>query len=325
MRRREFVTLLGGAAAAWPVAARAQQPMPVIGFLNQGLAKSGAYLAAAFRKGLNELGYVEGQNLTIEYRWAEGNYSQLPALAADLVNRKVAGLAVAFLPATLAAKAATSTIPICFVTGVDPVKEGLVASLNQPGGNVTGVAFLASVLGAKRLGLLHDLLPAAGVFAVLVNPANPSAEVVSKDLQAAARTLGKQVLVLGASTQQELDGQLAALIQHRVDALIVAPDAFFDSQRDRIVMLVASHAIPTMYERRETAVAGGLMSYGANVADAFHQAGVYTGRILKGERPVDLPVLQPTRLEFVINLKTAKALGLTIPPGLLAIADEVIE
>jgi putative ABC transport system substrate-binding protein len=325
LKRREFISLLGG-AAAWPLAARAQQSaMPVVGFLNQGLAKPSAYLAAAFRKGLNDVGYVEGQNLAIEYRWAEGNYSQLPALAADLVNRKMAGLAVAFLPAALAAKAATSTIPICFVTGVDPVKEGLVASLNRPGGNVTGVAFLASVLGAKRLGLLHDLLPAAGVFAVLVNPTNPSAEVVSKDLQGAARTLGKQVLVLGASTQHELEGQLAALVQRRVDALIVAPDAFFDSQRDRIVTVVARHAIPTIYERRETAVAGGLMSYGANVADAFHQAGIYIGRILKGERPVDLPVLQPTRLEFVINLTTARTLDLTIPPGLLAIADEVIE
>jgi putative ABC transport system substrate-binding protein len=326
MRRRNFIAGVAGLAAAWPLAGGAQQTaLPVIGFLNQGLVKSGAYLAAAFRKGLNEVGYVEGQNLAIEYRWAEGDYSQLPALAADLVNRRVAGLAVAFLPAALAAKAATSTIPICFVTGVDPVKEGLVAKLNQPGGNVTGVAFLASVLGAKRLGLLHDLLPAAGVFAVLVNPANPSGEVVSKDLQGAARILGKQVLVFGASTQDELDRQLAALVQRRVDALIVAPDAFFDSQRDRIVMVVARHAIPTMYERRETAVAGGLMSYGANVADAFHQAGVYTGRMLKGERPVELPVLQPTRLEFVINLTTAKALGLTIPPGLLAIADEVIE
>jgi putative ABC transport system substrate-binding protein len=325
VKRREVIALLGS-AAAWPLVARAQQSaMPVIGFLNQGLAKPSAYLAAAFRKGLNELGYVERQNLAIEYRWAEGDYTQLPALAADLVNRKVAGLAVAFLPAALAAKAVTSTIPICFVTGVDPVKEGLVASLNQPGGNVTGVAFLASVLGAKRLGLLHDLLPTADVFAVLVNPANPSAEVVSEDLKWAARTLGKQVLVFGASTQHELDGQLAALVQRRVDALIVAPDAFFDSQRDRIVTVVAHRAIPTMYERRETAVAGGLMSYGANVADAFHQAGIYTGRILRGERPADLPILQPTKLEFVINLTTAKALGLTIPPGLLAIADEIIE
>jgi putative ABC transport system substrate-binding protein len=324
LKRRDFISVLGG-VVAWPLAARAQQPMPVIGFLNQGLAKSGAYLAAAFRKGLNEVGYVEGQNVAIEYRWAEGDYGQLPGLAADLVKRKVAGLVVAFFPAALAAKTATSTIPICFVTGVDPVKEGLVASLNQPGGNVTGVAFLASVLGAKRLGLLHDLLPRADVFAVLVNPANPSAAVVSKDLQEAARTLGKQVLVVGASTQHELDRQLATLVQRRIDALIVAPDAFFDSERDHIVAVAARHAIPTMYERRETAVAGGLMSYGANVADAFQQAGVYTGRMLNGERPVDLPVLQPTKLEFVINLTTARTLGLTIPPGLLAIADEVVE
>ncbi len=299
--------------------------MPVVGFLNQGLVKPSAFLAGAFRKGLNEVGYVEGQNVTIEYRWAEGEYNRLPELAADLVKRKVAVLAAAFLPAALAAKAATSTIPICFVTGVDPVKEGLVASLNRPGGNVTGVAFFASLVGAKRLGILHDLLPAASIFAVLVNPANPSADVVSRDLLAAARSLGKQILVLAASTPHELDRELAILVQQRADALIVAPDAFFDSQRDQILALVAHHAIPTIYERRETAVAGGLMSYGASVADAYHQAGTYTGRILKGEKPADLPVLQPTKLEFVINLKTAKTLGLTFPPGLLAIVDEVIE
>jgi putative tryptophan/tyrosine transport system substrate-binding protein len=325
LKRRKFIVLLGGAAGAWPLAARAQQPMPVIGFLNQGFAKPSAYLGDAFRKGLGEFGYFEGQNVTIEYRWAEGDYARLPELVADLVNRKVDVLTSAFLPATLAAKSATSTIPICFVTGVDPVKERLVTSLNRPGGNITGVAFFSSVVGAKRLGILYDLLPAASIFAVLVNPGNPSAEVVSTDVSAAARTLGKQTLVLAASTPNELDREMVILVQQRADALIVAPDAFFDSQRDRIVSLVAHHAIPTIYERRETVLAGGLMSYEASVADAYHQAGIYTGRILKGERPGDLPVLQPTRLEVVINMKTAKSLGLTFPPGLLAIVDEVVE
>ena len=325
MRRREFITLLGG-TAAWPFATHAQQlAMPVIGFLNQGSAKPSAYLADAFRKGLGEVGYIEGQNVTIEYRWAEGDYARLPELVADLVNRKVAVLTPAFLPATLAAKSATSTIPICFVTGVDPVKEGLVTSLNRPGGNVTGVAFFSSLVVAKRLGILHDLLPTASIFALLVNPGNPSAEVVSKDVLAAARTLGKQILVLAASTPNELDREIVILVQQRADALIVAPDAFFDSQRDQILSLVAHHAIPTIHERRETVLAGGLMSYGASVADAYHQAGIYTGRILKGEKPADLPVLQPTKLEFVINMKTAKTLGLTFPAGLLAIVDEVIE
>ena len=234
-------------------------------------------------------------------------------------------IAAAFLPAALAAKAATSTIPICFVTGADPVKQGLVASLNRPGGNVTGVAFFSALVGAKRLGLLHDLMPAASIFAVLVNPTNPNAEAISKDLQSAAHTLGKQIVLLTASTEREIDRQFATLVQQRADALIVSPDAFFDSQREHIVTLVAHHAIPAIYERRESAVAGGLMSYGADVAEAYHQAGIYTGRILNGEKPADVPVMQPTKLEFVINLKTAKTLGLTFPPGLLAIADEVID
>ena len=326
MHRRDLITLLGCVTLARPLSARAQQPaIPVIGFLNQGSAKASAYLAAAFRKGLNEIGYVEGNNVAIEYRWAEGRYDQLSELAADLVSRKVTVLAAAFLPAALAAKAATSTIPICFVTGTDPVEQGLVVSLNRPGSTVTGVAFFSAMVGAKRLSLLHDLLPAAGTFAVLVNPANSNAEPISRDLLTAARTLGKQIIVLRASTQHEIDGQFASLVQKRADALIVSPDAFFDSQRDHIVALVARHAIPAIYERRESAAAGGLMSYGASVADAYHQAGIYTGRILKGEKPADLPVMQSTRLEFVINLTTAKTLGLTFPPGLLAIADEVVE
>src|SRR5262245_27090863 len=294
MRRRAFISLLGGAAAAWPLAARAQQTaMPVVGFLNQGSVQPSAYLVAAFRKGLKEIGFVEGYNVAIDYRWAESQYNQLPELAADLISRKVSVLAVAFPPAALAAKAATSTIPICFVTGADPVNQGLVQSLNRPGGNVT----------------------------LLVNSNNPNAEGLIKDLQAAGPTLGKQIIVLRASTEPEINGQFT----QQVRALIVAPDAFFDSQRDHIVQLVARQAIPAIYERREAAAAGGLMSYGANVADAYHQAGIYTGRILKGEKPADLPVMQPTKLEFVINLRTAKALDLTIPPGVLAIADEVIE
>ena len=296
-----------------------------IGFLNQGSAKASAYLAATFRKGLSEVGYVEGQNAAIEYRWAESQYNHLPELAVDLVSRKVAVIAAAFLPAALAAKAATSTIPICFVIGSDPVKMGLVSSLNRPGGNVTGVAFFSALVGAKRLGLSRELVPAASVFALLVNPTNPNVGIVSKDLQAAAQTLDLQIRVLHASTEREIDGAFEALVQQRVGALVVGPDAFFDSRIDQIVALAARHAIPAMYQRREAAVADGLMSYGASPTEAYHQAGIYTGRILKGAKPAELPVNQLTKFELVINLKVARTLGLTMPPGLISIVDDVIE
>ena len=324
-RRREFIAALGGAAVLVPLVARAQGAVPVIGFLNQGSAKASAYLVAEFRKGLNKVGYVEGQNVLVEYRWAESQYNQLPELAADLVRRNVAVLAASFLPAALAAKAATSTIPICFIIGSDPVKQGLVACLNRPGGNATGAAFFSALVGAKRLGLLRELVPGAGIFALLVNPTNPNVEIVSSELQAAARTLDLQIQILRASTEREIDGAFAALVQHRAGALVVGPDAFFDSRRDQIVALAAHHVIPAIYERRDVAMAGGLMSYGASPDQAYHQAGIYAGRILKGEKPADLPVMQSTKFELVLNLKTAKALGLTLPSGLLSIVDEVIE
>ena len=325
MRRREFITL-AVTAAAWPIAARAQQPaVPVIGFLNQGSADSSAYLAARFRKGLSEVGYVEGQNAAIEYRWAEGRYDQLPELAANLMDHKIAIIVAAFLPAALAAKAATSTIPICFIIGSDPVKMGLVSSLNRPGGNATGITFFSALVGAKRLSLLRELVPKASVFALLLNPTNPNAGIVSKDLQTAAQTLGLQIRVLNARTEREIDSAFATLAQQPVGALVVGPDAFFDSRANQIVALAARHGIPAMYERREVVAADGLMSYGASPVEAYHRAGVYTGRILKGEKPADLPVIQSDKFELVINLKTAKALGIALPSGLLSITDEVIE
>jgi putative ABC transport system substrate-binding protein len=323
MRRREFIGLVGCAAAAWPLAARAQQT--AIGYLDGGSPEANAHFVAAFRKGLSEIGYVEGQNVAFEFRWAEGRTERLPALAAELVRRQVAVIVASPIPAALAAKAATTTIPIVFLIGTDPVKLGLVASLARPGGNVTGVNFLNRETDAKRLGLLRDLVPQTTVIAVLRNPTRPDAADQLEDVQEAARTLGKQVLVLNASTGSEIDTGFATLAQQRADALVVVADAFISARRDHIVALAARLALPAIYSLREFAAAGGLMSYSASLTESFRQVGVYTGRILKGAKPADLPVTMPTRFELVINLKTAKTLGLTIPSGVLAIADEVIE
>lgn len=327
MRRRDFVSLLGGAAAAWPLAARAQQPaMPAIGFLNSISSGEGAYLVNAFRAGLREAGFAEGQNVTIEYRWAEGRYNRLPTLAAELVQAHVAAIAAAGGTLSgLAAKAATTTIPIVFTTGDDPVKTGLVANLNRPSGNVTGVVSLANQLGAKRLELLHQVVPKAEAIAVLLNPASPSTKAQLSDLQQAAATLAVKLYVLSASSERDIDQAFARLAQQRAAALILCVDPFFNGQRDQLVALAAKNAIPTIYFFRGFAAAGGLMSYAPSLVDSYRQTGVYIGSILKGAKPSELPVVQPTKFEFVINLKTAKALGLTIPPSILALADEVIE
>jgi putative ABC transport system substrate-binding protein len=328
MRRREFITLLGGAAAVWPLAARAQQPaMPVIGLLGSASLALWADRMRAFHKGLSETGYVVGRNVAIEYLWAEGRNDRLPALAADLVRRRVTVIvAPGSTPAALAAKAATSTIPIVFWVGGDPIELGLVASLNRPEGNVTGVTTLASEIGPKRLELLHELLPAATVFALLVNPTSPGLAVsATKDVQAATRALGVQLHVLYASTESEIDAAFVTLVQLRVGGLVIGNDAFFSSQFERLSALVIRHAVPTVYQFREFAAAGGLMSYGGSLTGAFHGAGVYTGRILQGEKPADLPIQQQTKVELIINLKTAKALGVTVPTALLVAADEVIE
>jgi putative ABC transport system substrate-binding protein len=324
MKRREFLTLLGG-TAAWPLAARAQQTMPVIGFLNSRGAGDDPHLLAAFRQGLKEAGFVEGQNLAIEYRWAEGQYDRLPALAADLVRRQVAVIAANGLAARTA-KAATTTIPIVFVAGFDPVEVGLVASLNQPGGNITGVSVLDVELGPKRLELLHELVPTANGMAVLVNPTDPArAETISRGLQAAASTLGLRLHVLHASTDHDFDTVFARLAQLQAGGLVIGGEPFFNSRSEQLGALTSRHAVPAIHELPEFAAAGGLMSYGGSLADAYRLVGVYTGRILNGEKPIDLPVQQYTKIELIINLKTARALGLTVPLALLTRADEVIE
>ena len=325
MKRREFITLLGG-AAAWPVVARAQQTaMPVIGFMNVSKREGRAGHLAEFRKGVSETGYLVGQNLMIEERWAEDREDRLPGLAADLVRRQVSLIAAAGTPAALAAKGATTTIPIVFETAGDPVKLGLVASLNRPGRNITGVSQLSSELVSKRLGLLHDLMPTAKIIGLLVNPADPRTETQIKDMQEAAQALGLQIRVVSASTEGEIDTAFARLSHLRVGALLVGASSLFSSRPERVVVLAARLGVPTIYQYREFAGAGGLISYGTSLNDAYRQAGVYAGRILKGEKPADLPVMRPTKFELVINLKTAKSLGLNIPSGVLAIADEVIE
>jgi len=325
--RREFIASLSGATLAWPLAARAQQPaLPMIAFLRTGSAGTNARNVAEFHKGLNEAGYVDGQNVKVEYHWLEGKYD-LPALVADLIRRRVAVIAtIGTVQAALAAKAATATIPIVFGEGDDPVRLGLVASLARPGGNATGINYFVDELAAKRLRLLHDLVPKAVRIAVLLNPANASsAEAASRDVQKAASTLGLQIQFLNASTIGEIDGAFATFERERPDALFVAPDAFFLSRRGQFATLTARDRIPAAYAVRELVEAGGLMSYGTDFRDAFHQVGVYTAKILKGEKPADLPVLQSTKFEFVINQQTARALGIEVPQAVLSIADDVIE
>jgi putative ABC transport system substrate-binding protein len=325
VNKREFITLLGS-AAAWPLAARAQQPgMPVIGFLDAASLETEVRGLAEFRKGLSEIGYVEGQNIMIEYRSAEGQADRLPALAADMVRRRVAVIVTVANNAAVAAKATTTTTPIVFTVGGDPIKMGLVDSLNRPGGNITGVSFLSSDIVAKMMEAMHELMPKAARIAALVNPTNQNAAADTKEAEAAARTLGLELQVLNASNGREIDDAFALLVERRAAALLIEGDPFFVGRMKQLVVLTARHAIPAIYQGRDFPDAGGLMSYGANRSDALRLAGGYTGRILKGERPVDLPVQLATKLELVVNLNTAKALGLEIPPTLLARADEVIE
>jgi putative ABC transport system substrate-binding protein len=327
MRRREFITLLGGSVAAWPRVARAQQPaMPVIGFLNNLSPGAITHPVAAFREGLREAGYIEDHNIAIEYRWAESHNERLPELAADLVRRQVAVIvATGGGASALAAKASTSTIPTVFSSATDPVKLGLVASLNRPGGNATGVHVMTNALEAKRLGLLHELVPSATTIAVLVNPSTPGADSQLTEAETAAHAIARKIHVLRADNEPELDKLFASLAKDRAEALLVAADPFFNTHRQQIVALAARYAIPAIYEFREFAAAGGLMSYGISLADAYRHIGVYTGKILQGTKPADLPVMQPIKFELVINIKAANALGITVPPMLLARADEVIE
>ena len=325
--RRELLVALGGAAAAWPLAARAQQTaMPVVGFLGSSSVADRTRLVTAFRQGIRESGYVEGENVAIEYRWAQDQYDRLPDLAADLVRRPVAVIAAHDTPSSIIAKAATTTIPIVFASGADPVKLGLVASLNRPGGNVTGVTFVAAELGAKQLGLLHELQPGAVRVGVLVDPNFALTQSFVSDVQAAALSIAKQIDVLvEASTGRDIDTAFGSLAQKPIDALLVAPSPLFNNRRVQLATLAAYHRVPAIYPLRDFAEVGGLMSYGTSITEANRLAGVYVGRVLKGAKPADLPVMQSTKFEFVINLNTAKAFGLSLPPGLLAIADEVIE
>jgi ABC-type uncharacterized transport system substrate-binding protein len=327
VKRREFITLLAGGALAWPIAARAQQSsMPVVGYLSSFPADFNPRFTQSFRQGLNETGFFEGRNVAIEYRWdEEGRYDRLPVMATDLVERHVAVLFAAPIPAALAAKATTATIPIVFAIGSDPVGTGLVASLNRPGGNVTGATFLSVELGAKRLDLLRDLVPNIASIGLLLNPSNPNAAVQTKDMQAATTALRVRLNVVNATSQGNFGDAFATLARERVNGLVVSADPFFMSHRDELVALALRHSIPAVYYAREFAAAGGLISYASSFADSFRQAGTYVGRILKGEKPAELPVMQPTTFELVINVKTAKALGLDVPPQLLARANEVIE
>jgi ABC-type uncharacterized transport system substrate-binding protein len=325
MNRREFISLLGG-AAAWPLAAHAQQrTMPVVGFLNQESAEMVSHLVTGFRKGLSETGFAENQNVAIEYRWAEGRYERLPQLAADFVNRKVTVIVAAYFPSAVAAKAATSTIPIVFISGVDPIAAGFVTSLNRPGGNLTGLSTYNTSLTAKRLELLHQIVPRASTLAVLVNSKSPATQTIEAEARAAAQALGVRVEVLGASTEDEIDAAFVIAVQRGAGALLVAGDAFFNSRHAQFTTLATRHKLPAIYDRREVAMADGLMSYGMNYFDFYRQAGIYTGQILKGAKPAELPVQLPTKVEFVVNLKTAKSLGLELPTSVLLSADEVIE
>jgi ABC-type uncharacterized transport system substrate-binding protein len=327
MRRREFIRLLCGAAAAWPLTVRGQQQtMPVVGFLNAASPGPLRQQIAAFREGLKDSNYVEGQNVAVEYRWADGQYDRLPALVADLVRQQVSVIVSGGgAPAVLAAKAATTTIPIVFSAGADPVGLGLVASLNRPGGNITGVYQFTSGLEAKRLGLLHEMVPKATSIAVLVNPNFADAESQLRDVQEAAARLGVQLVVVRANAESDFEAAFSTLVRQQAGALLVCGSPFFNQRREQLVVLAARHAVPAIFEWRDFAAAGGLMSYGTSLADAYRQVGVYAGQILRGAKPVDLPVVQSTKFELVINLSTAKALGLTVPPQLLARADEVIE
>jgi putative tryptophan/tyrosine transport system substrate-binding protein len=325
MKRRRFITLLGG-ATAWPLVSHAQQPaLPVIGFLHSGSPKPNVNLVTAFRNGLNEAGYSDDKNVTIEFLWAEGRYDRLAELAADLVRRQVKVIIGGGPPAAVTTKAATTTIPVVFVSGDDPVKSGLVASLGRPGGNVTGVTIFTGQLAAKQLGLLRELVPKGALVAMLVNPSNPVTEAVIADVRVAATLTGHQIQIVKASNEVEIDNAFATITEFHADSMIVGSDPYFYARNNQIVALAARHAVPAIYEFREFAANGGLMSYGASLTDGYRQAGVYAGKILKGAKPADLPVLQPTKFELVINLKTVKALGLTLSPGLLSIADEVIE